>query len=65
MQKTSPALQPEGLSITQACAIAGIGRSKLYQAIKERRLKARKFGTRTIILRTELLRFLASLPTAA
>jgi excisionase family DNA binding protein len=63
--KNSPALEPEGLSITQACAIAGIGRSKLYQAIKERRLKARKFGARTIILRTDLRRFLASLPTAA
>ena len=63
--KNSPTLEPEGLSITQACAMAGIGRSKLYQAIKERRLKARKFGARTIILRTDLRRFLASLPTAA
>jgi excisionase family DNA binding protein len=55
----------EGLSVTEACEIAGIGRTKLYQAIKERRLKARKLGTRTIILRADLQKFLASLPTAA
>jgi len=63
--KNSPALEPEGLSINQACAIAGIGRSKLYEAIKDRRLVARKIGARTIILRSDLQQFLASLPTAA
>jgi excisionase family DNA binding protein len=58
-------VEREGLSIAEACEIAGIGRTKLYQAIKERRLKARKLGTRTIILRADLQQFLASLPTAA
>jgi excisionase family DNA binding protein len=62
--KNSPTLEPEGLSISQACAIAGIGRSKLYEAIKDRRLVARKIGARTIILRSDLQQFLASLPTA-
>ena len=58
-------VQREGLSVADACTIAGIGRTKLYQAIKERKLKARKLGARTIILRTDLQKFLASLPTAA
>jgi excisionase family DNA binding protein len=62
--KNSPTLEPEGLSISQACAIAGIGRSKLYQVIQDRRLVARKIGARTIILRSDLQEFLASLPTA-
>jgi excisionase family DNA binding protein len=55
-------LQPEGLSILEACRIAGIGRTKIYQAIADKSLKARKFGKRTIILRDDLQDFLAALP---
>jgi excisionase family DNA binding protein len=60
---TSDRPQREGLSITEACDVAGIGRTKIYQAISEGQLTARKFGKRTLILRTELQRFLDSLPT--
>ena len=53
----------EGLSISEACAVAGIGRTtKIYQAITDGSLKARKCGKRTLILRDELRDFLASLP---
>ncbi|WOH51130.1 MULTISPECIES: helix-turn-helix domain-containing protein [unclassified Bradyrhizobium] len=55
----------EGLSVAEACAVAGIGRTKIYQAISEGRLKARKCGKRTLILRDELRHFLVSLPSAA
>jgi len=55
-------LQREGLSILEACAVAGIGRTKIYEAISEGRLKARKFGKRTIVLRADLQTFLSSLP---
>ena len=55
----------EGLSIVEACRIAGIGRTKVYEAIADGRLKARKFGKRTIILRSELQDFLAALPVIA
>ena len=57
----------EGLSIAEACAVAGIGRTKIYQAITEENgsLKARKCGKRTLILRDDLRHFLASLPVAA
>jgi excisionase family DNA binding protein len=55
----------EGLSIAEACAVAGLGRTKIYQAITEGTLKARKCGKRTLVLRDDLRAFLASLPAAA
>jgi excisionase family DNA binding protein len=57
-------IQREGLSIAEACAAAGIGRTKLYEAIADGRLKARKLGKRTLILRDDLFQFLAALPPA-
>ena len=54
----------EGLSIAEACAVAGIGRTKIYEAIAAGSLRARKCGSRTLILRDELRAFLASLPGA-
>jgi excisionase family DNA binding protein len=60
---TAPAeLQREGLSVVEACSVAGIGRTKVYEAIADGRLKARKVGKRTIILRSDLQQFLANLP---
>ena len=58
-------IQREGLSIAEACALAGVGRTKIYEAITDGSLKARKLGRRTLILRDELRNFLASLPHAA
>lgn len=55
----------EAFSIAEASASAGIGRTKLYEAIGQGRLKARKCGKRTLILRADLREFLASLPSAA
>ena len=57
------AFEKEGLSVTEACAVSGIGKTKLYEAISAGQLKARKCGKRTIILRDDLRRFLSSLPT--
>lgn len=62
MNTLAPGFQAEGLSIQQACEVAGIGRTKVYEAIADKRLKARKFGKRTIILRSDLRQFLAALP---
>jgi excisionase family DNA binding protein len=53
----------QGLSIAEACATAGIGRTKIYQAISTGELVARKYGKRTLILRTDLQDFLTNLPT--
>lgn len=55
-------IQREGLSISETSRVSGIGRTKLYEAISDGRLTARKFGKRTIILRADLERFLGSLP---
>lgn len=65
MNQTSSTIQREGLSISEACAVAGIGRTKIYQAISNGNLKARKCGKRTLVLRDDLRDFLASLPAAA
>jgi excisionase family DNA binding protein len=63
---TQPAeLKREGLSIQEASSIAGIGRTKIYEAISNGKLKARKFGKRTIILRADLQDFLSKLPVVA
>jgi excisionase family DNA binding protein len=55
-------LQREGLSITETSQVAGIGRTKIYEAIAAGTLKARKYGKRTIVLRSDLQDFLTGLP---
>ncbi len=42
-----------------------IGRTKLYEELAAGRLKARKFGRRTLILRSDAERWAASLPELA
>ena len=49
-------------SVTQIMARTGIGREAVYRAIKEGRLPARKYGRRTLVLASDLERFLQSLP---
>ncbi|MCK1721277.1 helix-turn-helix domain-containing protein [Bradyrhizobium sp. 141] len=65
MNENASNIQREGLSISEACAVVGIGRTKIYQAISTGKLKARKYGKRTLVLRDDLRDFLASLPGAA
>ncbi|MCS3498670.1 excisionase family DNA binding protein [Bradyrhizobium japonicum] len=65
MDSSANSLHREGLSISEASAVAGIGRTKVYEAIATGSLKARKCGKRTLILRDDLRQFLASLPSAA
>ena len=62
MNTTTDIIQREGLSVAEACVVAGIGRTKIYEAISDGSLKARKFGKRTIILRSDLQSFLSGLP---
>jgi excisionase family DNA binding protein len=65
MPQRIPELQREGLSVPQACEVAGLGRTKIYEAIAAGELKARKYGKRRIILREDLRAFLSGLPVAA
>lgn len=49
-------------SIHDAVQATGLGRTRLYAAIKEGQLRTRHFGRRTVILADDLKAFLASLP---
>jgi len=51
-----------GLSIRESCQAAGIGRTKIYEAIGSGKLIAKKAGRRTIILPKHLEAYLESLP---
>ena len=50
------------LSIVEACARSGVGRTTIYEMIKTGRLPARKCGRRTLILLEDLQRCLEALP---
>jgi len=58
-QETTPG---GAMTVAEFCASYNIGRTFLYQQIKEGRLAARKAGTRTLIERAEAERWLRSLP---
>lgn len=49
-------------SIKESASILGIGVTKIYQEINEGRLKAQKFGKRTLITAKALSEWLNSLP---
>lgn len=55
----------EGAYTTEdALRIAGIGRTYLYELIKEKRIRAKKAGRRTLIVAESLHAWLDSLPDA-
>ena len=54
-------MTPLSLSIEEARAATGLGRTKLYQLINSGELKARKIGKRTVILKGDLDAFLENL----
>jgi excisionase family DNA binding protein len=58
-------LNREAVSIAEAAAMAGLGRTKIYEAISNGFLRARKCGKRTLILRDDLRSYLSNLPEAA
>jgi len=54
--------RPLAYSLPEAVRASGLSRSTLYEQIAAGKLRARKLGARTLILRTELETFLAGLP---
>ncbi|MDE4620645.1 DNA-binding protein [Sinorhizobium meliloti] len=59
MNTSLPAL---AYDIPSAVSASGIGRTKLFEAMKLGKLKARKLGRKTIILPEDLKAFIESLP---
>jgi hypothetical protein len=53
----------EAYSVAAFCAAFSVGVTKTYYLIKRGDLKARKLGTRTIILREDALKWARSLPS--
>jgi excisionase family DNA binding protein len=51
-------------TVDEACEVAVMGRTTLYEEITAGRLKARKRGRSTIILAADLASYLAALPAA-
>jgi Helix-turn-helix domain len=60
--RDGPISDPLALSVETATHLSGLSRATLYRAIAGRQLVARKYGSRTVILREDLQRFLMELP---
>ena len=59
---TAPTMEKLGLTVPEAAALSSLGQTSIYKAIREGRLRIRKYGTRTIITRADLASFLENLP---
>jgi excisionase family DNA binding protein len=57
-----PTMEKLGLTVPEAAALSSLGQTSIYKAIREGRLRIRKYGTRTIITRADLASFLENLP---
>lgn len=55
-------MQKIAVTIKEAAALSGIGRSSLYKLFNEGKLTPRKSGKRTLIIVTELESYVKSLP---
>lgn len=55
-------MTPISVTIPQAVAMTGLGRSSIYRLFAEKKLTPRKAGKRTLILTEELEALIRSLP---
>lgn len=55
-----PLLQKPVLTVEEACRISTVGMTTLYRAIRAGQLVARKLGGRTIVMRSDLDRWIAT-----
>jgi excisionase family DNA binding protein len=61
MQNDSPTL---AISVNDAATRIGVCRDRIFDAIREGRLEAKKFGRRTLVPVDALRRFIDELPAA-
>jgi excisionase family DNA binding protein len=57
-----PTMDRLAFTVAEAAALSSLGQTSLYKAIRQGRLRIRKYGMRTIIMRTDLASFLENLP---
>ena len=62
LNETSSALAPIAVAIENAPRIVGVSRTRIFEAIRNSELSARKAGRSTIIEIDELKRWVKSLP---
>ena len=55
-------MQKAAYTVKDLCHETGIGRTKIYQLIKEDKMRARKLGKRTVFLAKDVEAFLNNLP---
>ncbi|MCV3734994.1 helix-turn-helix domain-containing protein [Rhizobium sp. TRM96647] len=56
-------MKPVSVTVDDATQYCGIGRTKLYELIRDGHFTARKAGKRTLLLTEELDAYVRSLPT--
>lgn len=49
MNTANVTFEPLAYSVSEACRVSSLGRTRLYQLIAEGRLEVRKIGKRTLI----------------
>jgi excisionase family DNA binding protein len=58
LMHSPPPVEKQGYSVDEACYATGIRRTKIYDLIKEGRMRVVKIGARTIIPKSEIDRLL-------
>lgn len=61
-RQRAESIQQRAMSVEEFCERYGVGRTRFYEEIKQRRLRARKVGKRTIITDDEAEAWLQRLP---
>ena len=64
LEVSSPAPEPEAVSVDEACRLTGVGRSKIYELIAEGTMPSLKIGRRRLVRLSAIRRFIARLERA-
>ena len=60
-----PMQPPLAHTIKRVCELTGLSKTSIYEAIRDAKLKSRKYGNRTLVLHDDLKSFITSLPTSS